>query len=147
MHKILTIAKWALMLISVVLFALFFTNVVPLSDMQSQIENGTTNMFLGWALVLLIVCAVAAVAFPVVNMIANPKSAIKTIIALVVVAVIFGISYAMSSGALDSMAPTLVESDESTRLWSGAGLNALYITLTLTIVAVIASEVYAKIKK
>lgn len=147
MHKILTIAKWALMLISVVLFALFFTNVVPLSDMQSQIENGTTNMFLGWALVLLIVCAVTAVAFPVVNMIANPKSAIKTIIALAVVAVIFGISYAMSSGALDSMAPTLVESDESTRLWSGAGLNALYITLTLTIVAVIASEVYAKIKK
>lgn len=147
MHKILTIAKWALMLISVVLFALFFTNVVPLSDMQSQIENGTTNMFLGWALVLLIVCAVTAVAFPVVNMIANPKSAIKTIIALAVVAVIFGISYAMSSGALDSMAPTLVESDESTRLWSGAGLNALYITLTLTILAVIASEVYAKIKK
>ncbi|MBQ5451932.1 MAG: hypothetical protein IIU03_05260 [Bacteroidales bacterium] len=147
MHKILTIAKWALMLISVVLFALFFTNVVPLSDMQSQIENGTTNMFLGWALVLLCVCAVAAVAFPVVNMVANPKSAVKTIIALVVVAVIFGISYAMSSGALDSMAPTLVESDESTRLWSGAGLNALYITLTLTIVAVIASEVYAKIKK
>ncbi|MBR4678117.1 MAG: hypothetical protein IKO99_08945 [Bacteroidales bacterium] len=147
MHKILTIAKWALMLISVVLFALFFTNVVPLSDMQSQIENGTTNMFLGWALVLLCVCAVAAVAFPVVNMVANPKSAIKTIIALAVVAVIFGISYAMSSGALDSMAPTLVESDESTRLWSGAGLNALYITLTLTIVAVIASEVYAKIKK
>jgi len=147
MHKILTIAKWALMLISVVLFALFFTNVVPLSDMQSQIENGTTNMFLGWALVLLCVCAVAAVAFPVVNMVANPKSAVKTIIALAVVAVIFGISYAMSSGALDSMAPTLVESDESTRLWSGAGLNALYITLTLTIVAVIASEVYAKIKK
>lgn len=147
MHKILTIAKWALMLISVVLFALFFTNVVPLSDMQSQIENGTTNMFLGWALVLLCVCAVAAVAFPVVNMVANPKSAVKTIIALVVVAVIFGISYAMSSGALDSMAPTLVESDESTRLWSGAGLNALYITLTLTIVAVIASEIYAKIKK
>lgn len=147
MHKILTIAKWALMLISVVLFALFFTNVVPLSDMQSQIENGTTNMFLGWALVLLCVCAVAAVAFPVVNMVANPKSAVKTIIALVVVAVIFGISYAMSSGALDSMAPTLVESDESTRLWSGAGLNALYITLTLTILAVIASEVYAKIKK
>lgn len=147
MHKILTIAKWALMLISVVLFALFFTNVVPLSDMQSQIENGTTNMFLGWALVLLCVCAAAAVAFPVVNMVANPKSAIKTIIALAVVAVIFGISYAMSSGALDSMAPTLVESDESTRLWSGAGLNALYITLTLTIVAVIASEVYAKIKK
>jgi len=147
MHKILTIAKWALMLISVVLFALFFTNVVPLSDMQSQIENGTTNMFLGWALVLLIVCAVAAVAFPIVNMIANPKSAIKTIIALVVVAVIFGISYATSSGALDSMAPTLVESDEATRLWSGAGLNALYITLTLTILAVIASEIYAKIKK
>jgi hypothetical protein len=115
--------------------------------MQSQIENGTTNMFLGWALVLLCVCAVAAVAFPVVNMVANPKSAVKTIIALVVVAVIFGISYATSSGALDSMAPTLVESDEATRLWSGAGLNALYITLTLTILAVIASEVYAKIKK
>ncbi|MBQ3655378.1 MAG: hypothetical protein II956_00845 [Bacteroidales bacterium] len=147
MQKILTIAKWALMLVSVILFALFFLNVVPLSDMTSQIENGTTNMFLGWALVLLGVCAVAAIAFPVVNMIANPKSAIKTIIALAVVAVIFGISYAMSSGALDSMAPTLVESDESTRLWSGAGLNALYITLSLTILAVIASEVYAKIKK
>jgi hypothetical protein len=146
MQKILTIAKWALMLISVILFAMFFMEVVPLSDMSSQIENGTTNMFLGWALVLLILCAVAAIAFPVLGMVMNPKSAIKTIVALAVIGIILGIACAMSSGSLDSMAQTLVESTEGERYWSGAGLNALYIVLGMTVLSVIATEVYAKIK-
>jgi hypothetical protein len=146
MQKILTIAKWALMLISVILFAMFFMEVVPLSDMSSQIENGTTNMFLGWALVLLILCAVAAIAFPVFGMVMNPKSAIKTIVALAVIGIILGIACAMSSGSLDSMAQTLVESTEGERYWSGAGLNALYIVLGMTVLSVIATEVYAKIK-
>ncbi|MBQ9213425.1 MAG: hypothetical protein IJ150_05750 [Bacteroidales bacterium] len=147
MQKILTFAKWALMAVSVIFFVAFFLNVVPLTDMQAQIESGTTNAFLGWALVLLCICAVAALFFPILSMILNPKSAIKTIVALVVVAIIFGISFAMSSGAEDSMAHTLVESTESERLWSGAGLNALYITLALTVISVIATEIYAKIKK
>jgi cytosine/uracil/thiamine/allantoin permease len=151
MQKILTIAKWVLMAVSVFLFIIFFLKVVPLSDMGEQITSGVTDGFLGWALALLVVCAVAALAFPIkdfiVKAVSNPKSVLKTIIALGVILIIFFISYAMSSGAADSMAPTLVESDEGTRFWSGTGLNALYIVLGLTVLSVIGTEIYAKLKK
>ena len=151
MQKILKIAKWVLMLVSVIFFVVFMLKVVPMSETSDQIASGITNGFLGWALVLLVVCALAALVFPikdfVVNAISNPKSVLKTIIALGVILIIFVISYSLSSGALDSIAPTLVESDESSRFWSGAGLNALYIILGLTVVSVIGTEIYAKLKK
>ena len=136
MQKILTITKWALMAISVALFVAFFMNVVPMSSMSDQIESGTTASFLNWAYILLGLCALAAIVFPVLDFIkstaSNPGSAIKTVVILVVIAAIFGI---------------LVESDESTRLWSGAGLNALYFALGITVLSVLFTEIYARIKK
>lgn len=151
MQKILTITKWALMAISVALFVAFFMNVVPMSSMSDQIESGTTASFLNWAYILLGLCALAAIVFPVLDFVkstaSNPGSAIKTVVILVVIAAIFGISFALSSGDINSIAPTLVESDESTRLWSGAGLNALYFALGITVLSVLFTEIYARIKK
>lgn len=148
LQKILSYLLIVLFVITAILVVMFYTQVVPIANEADQIAHGTTDMTLGWAVVLFGVCAVAAVAFPVYEfvkqLIDNPKSAIKTIVMIVAVAVVCIIAYSLASGSMDSITPTLVETDEPTLKWSGAGLNALYITLGISIIAVIYAEVAKK---
>lgn len=148
LQKILSYLLIVLFVITAIIVVMFYTQVVPLGNEADQIANGTTDLTLNWAVVLFGVCAVAAIAFPVYEfvkqLIDNPKSAIKTIVMIVAVAVVCIIAYALASGSMDSITPTLVETDEPTLKWSGAGLNALYITLGISIIAVIYAEVAKK---
>jgi phosphoglycerol transferase MdoB-like AlkP superfamily enzyme len=148
LRKILSILLVVLFVVSAVILVMFYANVVPLGSETEQMQHGVTDTFLGWGVLLFIVCAVAAVAFPVIEFVKqsidNPKSSIKTLVIAVVIAVICVIAYSMSSGAMDSITPTLVATDEDTLKWSGAGLNTLYIALGLSIIAVIYAEVAKK---
>ncbi|MCQ2252263.1 MAG: hypothetical protein MJZ61_02305 [Bacteroidales bacterium] len=148
MQKILSLLLIVLFVITAALVVMFYTQVVPLADVTEQIEHGITNLTLNWAYALFGVCAIAAVAFPVyefvMQLIDKPSSAMKTIIMIVAAALVCIIAYSIASGSMDSINPTLVETDEPTLKWSGAGLNALYITLGISIIAVIYAEVAKK---
>ncbi len=149
LQKGLTFVLVALFVITAIFVVLFYIQVVPLADETAQIEHSITDGILGWAVALFGIAAVAAVAFPILDFAQDAandiKSVIKPAIALVAVAVILVIAYATASGSMDSLATPLQETEETIK-WSGAGLNALYITLGLSIVAVIFVEVKNIIK-
>jgi len=95
--------------------------------------------------VLLFIAVTAAIIFPLINSITNPSGLVKTGISLVVVLVLFGISYAASSSELPRSAIAAGLSESSVKL-IGAGLIMFYIVLILAILALIYSEINKALK-
>jgi dolichol kinase len=129
---------------------MFYLNVVPLSNPEEQMEHGVTDTFIWWAYILFGICAVLAfLVFPlwgfVQQIIDNPKSVVKTVVIIAAVALVCIIAYAMADGSFSSITNTLVETNETELKWSGAGLNALYISLGIAVLAVIYAEVAKKL--
>ena len=149
LRKILSILTIVLFLVSAVIVVMFYMNVVPLSNPEEQMAHGVTDTFIGWAYILFGICAVLAfLVFPlwgfVQQIIDNPKSVVKTVIIVAAVALVCIIAYALADGSFNSITDTLVETNEPELKWSGAGLNALYISLGIAILAVIYAEVAKK---
>ena len=149
LRKILGILTIVLFLVSAVIVVMFYLNVVPLSNPEEQMEHGVTDTFIWWAYILFGICAVLAfLVFPlwgfVQQIIDNPKSVVKTVVIIAAVALVCIIAYAMADGSFSSITNTLVETNETELKWSGAGLNALYISLGIAVLAVIYAEVAKK---
>jgi len=150
LRKILGILTIVLFLVSAIIVVMFYAKVVPLDpDKDAQISHGITDTFIFWAYILFFACAVLAfLVFPlwsfVQQIIDNPKSVVKTLIVVAAVAVVCIIAYALADGSFNSITDTLVETNETELKWSGAGLNALYISLGIAVLAVIYAEVAKK---
>ena len=150
LRKILGILTIVLFLVSAVIVVMFYLNVAPLSNPEEQMEHGVTDTFIWWAYILFGICAVLAfLVFPlwgfVQQIIDNPKSVVKTVVIIAAVALVCIIAYAMADGSFSSITNTLVETNETELKWSGAGLNALYISLGIAVLAVIYAEVAKKL--
>ena len=149
LRKILGILTIVLFVVTAIIVVMFYTNVVPLGNPQEQMEHGVTDTFIGWAYILFFVCAILAfLVFPlwsfVQQIIDNPKSVVKTLIVIAAVALVCIVAYALADGSFNSITDTLVETNETELKWSGAGLNALYISLGIAVLAVIYAEVAKK---
>jgi len=89
---------------------------------------------------LLFIAVAAAVIFPLINSIKEPKALVRTGIALAAVLVLFGISYGLSDSTLSRNAIGFGLSESTVKLIS-AGLIMFYIVLALAILALIYSEI------
>jgi hypothetical protein len=150
LRKILGILTIVLFVVSAVIVVMFYMKVVPLSNPQEQMEHAVTDTLMWWAYILFGICAVLAfLVFPlwgfVQQIIDNPKSVVKTVVIIAAVALVCIVAYALADGSFSSITDTLVETNETELKWSGAGLNALYISLGVAILAVIYAEVAKKL--
>lgn len=89
---------------------------------------------------LLIIALAAAIIFPIFHIAKEPKALVRTGIGLGIVAVLFGISYAMADSTVSLKAAALGTTESSSKL-IGAGLNMFFIALGLAAVALIYSEI------
>ncbi len=118
------IIMYALLGISVLFTLLFFIG---------SIDEG---MFLMWSYVLLGIAAVAAIVFPILNIVQNPKKAKMVIAGVVGLLIIFGISYALSEGHEIKVGEDNIVSADTVKL-SDAGLIMTYILGGLSVLAAI----------
>jgi hypothetical protein len=88
---------------------------------------------------LLAIAVIAAVVFPIINAIKTPGALLKSLIGVGALLVLFGIAYALSSSELSTKDAAVV-TPTAARLIS-AGLIMFYITLVLSILAVVYSEI------
>ena len=90
--------------------------------------------------VLLFIAVAAAVIFPLLNSIKEPKALIRTGVGVVAILVLFGISYGLSDSKLSRNALSFGLTESTVKLIS-AGLIMFYIVLILSILALIYSEI------
>jgi hypothetical protein len=95
--------------------------------------------------VLLLIAIAAAVIFPIVQSIKEPRALLKSAIGLGAVIVIFGISYALADSSVNLKAAALGVTESSSKM-IGAGLIMFYIALAGSLAALLYSEISKALK-
>lgn len=133
--KYLSYIKYLFLAISVVIMALF----------AAGIGDGVDYM-LYWAYVLLGLCIAAVIILPLMQVIENPKGAVGSLLGFAAVAVVVGVSYALSTDVpVVNSAGGMFENPFELRL-SDTGLYTTYFTLAATILVSVGGEVRNMLK-
>ncbi|MBE7443418.1 MAG: hypothetical protein HS119_13305 [Flavobacteriales bacterium] len=133
-NKLNSIILIALMGLSAILSILFFVGVI------------SEGLLLTWCYVLFGIAAIAAIVFPLINMVQNPKGAKNALIGVVTLVVVFALGYAMASGEESFTIDGVLLADSATSKLSEAGLIAFYIMGAAAIAAVVYAEVSKMLK-
>lgn len=130
MKKLLSLIKYILLAISVV--ALVFVVV--------RGEAGVT-MILNWAYVLFIFAVAVTILFPLFNIATNPRGAMRSLVGLLLVVVVLGIAYALSSTEpIVNSAGGYFTNPTELKI-SDTGLITTYIALGVAFLVVILGEI------
>ena len=123
------------LIISVILAVNFYTKIDNLAVSASSL-----NIFFYWAYFLLALTVLFAfIIGPLLGFIQNPKSAIKGIISIIVLLLIFGLAYSFSSTTPVDLNITIKNIDFALRL-ADTAINAMYILGFLGILAIVVAE-------
>lgn len=116
MYKILTkhgqLIAFGIGLLVIILYLGSVFGGLDSFSLLSKEDRGTTSIFdlgLKATLVLLVICAICAVLFGIWHMVTNPKGAIKGIIGLAVIIILFIILYSMSTPETSGIVGNAVE--------------------------------------
>ncbi len=121
--------------ISVILTVYFYINIKNLT-----VSEAPLNLFFYWAYFLLgLTVLIAFVVGPLVGLIQNPKSAIKGVVALVVLLGVIAIAYSFSSTTPVELNIEIKNMNFALRL-ADTSLYSMYILGALGIIAIIAAE-------
>jgi hypothetical protein len=94
---------------------------------------------------LFFVAVIAAVGFPVLQIVQNPKALIKSGIGLVSLAILFIIAFALSGSEVTPKYTTMGVGESGSKL-IGAGLIMFYCTLIIAVIGMIISEINKALK-
>ena len=95
MKKVLNILLGVLMLITVALLGYAITSTHPVNPAE---YDASVSMCLYWGYLLFAAAIVAAILCAVVGMVKNPSGIKSTVLSLVLVVVVVGVSYVIASG-------------------------------------------------
>ncbi len=157
MNKFIKITGLSLLIASFLLLLAFF---VTLGQGSGTIDSAAgeaihvpllTDTVLYWTYILFAIAIVLTVAFAlykfVKSLISNPKSALKTLIPLVVFAGIFVVSFILGSG--ERMSIIGYEGTQNVGFWAQATdmfIYTIYTLFVLIILTIVGSRVYTSLK-
>ena len=132
--RILRIALWVLMGVSVIFAAVFVAQIYDTNNRELQMN--ATEPILVWTYVLLAIAAVAAIIFPLIQVVRNPRNALKLLVSVGALGLVILISYLLASGDPIKVATASSNPDFSNRtvlLTTDTGIIATYIMLGIAI--------------
>ncbi len=136
--KYLSIIRYALLIVSVVIVAVPFIT-----------QTGSTpsvDTMLSWAGGLLGLTTLLAIVLPMLNLAQNPKGAMRSLIGVAIVAIVFGVAYGLSD-ATPITAPGGVVYDNVLELrLSDTGLFATYFAMATAVGSIVVLEIYNMFK-
>lgn len=104
-QKLVSVFLYFILAVSVVLLGIFYykTSGLVLPEkptFQEEIDayGSILDLFIGWAYVLIGIAVVAAIVPAVIQIVTQPKNAVKSLISVAVVAVFVLIAYSLSDG-------------------------------------------------
>lgn len=152
--KIFKYIKWllvALMAGGVIVFVYFLVTSIMYPE-PSSYSVGTVgaamgaNVMLIYAYILLAIAIVVALIFPIINIIKNPKGAMRSLIGLGIMIVVLAVTYFFSSDAPVQLPDQLITNQFVLRV-SDMGLYTAYIMLVAAFLCIIYGEVRGAFNK
>mgnify|MGYP003649590157 FL=1 len=101
-------------------------------------------LYISYALTIL--AAVAAIVFPIINSVSDPKSMIKSGLGLVALVVVFGVSWALSGNEFTEYQASEFGMNASLSQFVGGILTMMYLLTGIAIVGIIYTEFSKMIK-
>lgn len=154
LFKYIKYLSYVLLLLGVVVFVYFVVASVLYPEPATEFPVGTVGNAMGVNVMLIYTYVVFAVAlllsifFPVVQIVSNPKGAMRTLIGLVAMIVIFGVSYFLAS---DAHIPNPAENGfftNSTLLkLTDVGLYSAYAVLAISFIVILWGEIRSALKR
>ena len=151
MYKLLTkhgqLGAFAIGLIIIVIFFISVFGGLDGFNALTKEDKGTTTIFdagLYLTVGLLVLCAIAAIAFGIWQMVTNPRGAIKGIIGLVVLGILFGILFSMSDSESTGAVGRALEKfnvSEGQSKFISAAIKSTLILGALAALAFVVSEI------
>jgi len=133
--KLTSLFLYGLLGISGVLGVLFYTNSI----------NEEPLIYIAYLFV--IIGAIFSIAFPIYQLISNPKGALNTLIGLVILGIIVIIAYSMASDqVMHIIGYEGTDNNPSTLKTVGTGLITTYILFFLSLASIVITEIYNTVK-
>ena len=146
--------SYVLLLLGVGVFGYFVVASALYPEPATEFPVGTVgnamgvNVMLIYAYVVFAVALVLAIVFPVINILSNPKGAMRTLVGLVAMIVIFGISYLLAS---DAPVPNPAENgfftNAATLKLTDVGLYSAYAIFVIAILVILWGEIRSAVKR
>ncbi len=143
-HTITRIVQWVLILLSLGLIIAFYVGpVVPGTENTPSEEPRVTETILGWAFILTFIAAGAVLIFSVITSIMNPKGAKKSLVGLLIAAVLIFIAYQLAGDELLVLSPNYRGGDNvpGTLKSVGTGLIFMYFLGGIAILSILVTEI------
>jgi hypothetical protein len=104
-QKLVSVFLYLILAISVVILGYFYyvssgvtvTNDTPFEEKLAA-YGGIVDVFISWGFILVILTAAAAIIPSVIQMVTQPKNAVKSLISIAIIGVVILIAYSMSDG-------------------------------------------------
>jgi len=138
-NKIFNIILYALLGLSAILGVYFYVA----TDFNDLSVNATANtgIMIIWCYILFGIATLAAIIFPIITMVGNPKQAKNALIGIVGLAIVFAIGYSLAGNEEIFDANAKLLADASTSKLSGAGIISFYVLGIVSIGVIVFSEV------
>lgn len=139
--KYLSIIKYVLLIVSAILV---IAGAVTFVDGE---ENTTLNLMLVWSFVMIVLTIALTVIMPLITVFQNPKSAVRSLIGLGLIVVVFLVSYALATDDPITLANGNVIDNSFELKFSDTALWATYIAFAGVILSILYGELYKVFKK
>jgi len=140
-NKVTKIATILIMVAGAVFTGLVIMNAGDLKG-NPELTDKLLNPYFGIAVLLMVLGFASTIVFAVVQLISDPKAAIRVLISLALLGAIYGVSYMLASGNVD--APVFsdfnISSSESKLI--GSLIYLVYLLGGAAILAILGSSVY-----
>ncbi len=136
--KYLPIIKYVLLIVSAVLLAF---------GMGQGEGSVALDVMLVWSLVMVLLTIALTIIMPLVAVFQNPKSAVRSLIGLGILVVVFLISYALATDDPIRLASGKIMDDSFELKFSDTSLWMTYITFAGVILSILYGELYKVFKK
>jgi len=144
-EKILKIATLVMFVITVVILGMFIFGG-EVSD-QLYYTPVYTAALLNWGYILFFLAVIAAIIFPIVRLFTRPKQAMKSLIGLIVLALVVLMAYVLADGTpMNIPGYTGTDNTPSMLVFSDTIIYTMYFLFGGAIIAIIATELLRKVR-
>jgi hypothetical protein len=145
LSKYLNILTYVMIGLTAIFVAIFYLG----GDLPNQADQTPvyTDVLLNWAKLLLFVCAGLALLFPIIEIVTNPKEAVKGLVGLVGLGVVILVAYSLSDGTLlDLPGYTGPDNNPASLEFADTVLYTMYILGVGTVLSIVVTEVLRRLR-
>ncbi len=151
--SILNILLVLLLAVSAVLLVVFYYGTSLYSSdaefaEQISVLGWRLDAYLNWSFILIAIAAIAAIGFPIINMVTNPASSKKTLLIVGLMAVVVVVSYVLANGDIFEFPgykkffyEDITMDPHTFSRYVGTGLWTMYILGAVSVLSMIYVEV------